>query len=511
MNITNFVGNKLKTNFMDNKWTTKRYLRSVSNFHLWNENPRLDPTEIYLTTKDYVEGMFRNESGREDFVNLAKSIVENGFLSLDPIVIWKNDKGQYVVAEGNRRIAVIKLLLDPQKAPKSIRRAFISLSSKIDKNKYEKIPVCVAPSFNACIWYINQRHEAKSTQKRWGRENYMIWISTLYDRFGKDIKRVKLFTGATESEIVKVICILRLKEKLCEDLVGRLTESEIDKINSSQFPITTFERVVNNSFAKNFFKLNFESDRIIIKAEYNSFLDAFAVFFHRLLLPNTDELYIDSRSLNTSDSISAILAQLPTVTPSDSVEKEIVTFPSDNDFRNSRNTNSDSQRKRQEDGNKKDTELSNPNRPHIIPNECCMVNTDFRLNELFKELKKLPVRSYANVACAALRVFLDISVRNYLRDNNWVDEIISQNRIKDFEKLELHTRVNFLCSKMPNGRAKEVCARLVNPQNDFSIATLNRYVHSNETYAIGQDFVNRFWDSMYPLLKELAGISEDYN
>ncbi len=48
---------------MDNKWTTKRYLRSVNNLHLWNENPRLDPTDVYLTTKDYVEGMFRNESG----------------------------------------------------------------------------------------------------------------------------------------------------------------------------------------------------------------------------------------------------------------------------------------------------------------------------------------------------------------------------------------------------------------------------------------------------------------
>ena len=496
---------------MVNKWTTKRYLRSVGNLHLWNENPRLDPTEVYQTTKDYVEGMFRNESGREDFVSLAKSIVENGFLSLDPIVIWKNDKGQYVVAEGNRRIAVVKLLLDPKKAPKSIRRAFISLSSKIDKKQFEKIPVCVAPSFNACIWYINQRHEAKSTQKRWGRENYMIWISTLYDRFGKDIKRVKLFTGATESEIVKVICILRLKEKLCEDLVGRLTEAEIDKINSSQFPITTFERVVNNSSAKNFFKLNFENDRITIKAEYSSFLDAFAVFFHRLLLPNTDELYIDSRSLNTSDSISAILAQLPTVTPSDSVEKEIVTFPSDNNFRNNRNTSSDSQHQTQENGGKSDSELNNPNRTHIIPKECNIVNTDYRLNELFKELKKLPVRSYANVACAALRVFLDISVRNYIRDNNWIDEIVSHNKQKEFERVELQTRINFLCSKLQSKAAKEVCTRLSNYQNEFSIATLNRYIHSNETYAIGQDFVNRFWDSMYPLLKELAGISEDYN
>ena len=66
---------------MDNKWTTKRYLRSISNLHLWNENPRLDPTEVYLTTKDYVEGMFRNESGREDFINLARSIGKQPILT----------------------------------------------------------------------------------------------------------------------------------------------------------------------------------------------------------------------------------------------------------------------------------------------------------------------------------------------------------------------------------------------------------------------------------------------
>lgn len=496
---------------MDNKWTTKRYLRSISNLHLWNENPRLDPTEVYLTTKDYVEGMFRNESGREDFINLARSIVENGFLSLDPIVIWKNEKGQYVVAEGNRRIAVVKLLLEPQKAPKSIRRAFISLSSKIDKNLFEKIPVCVAPSFEDCIWYINQRHEAKSTQKRWGRENYMIWIASLYDRFGKDIKRVKSFTGATESEILKVICILRLKEKLCEDLVGRLTESEISKINSSQFPITTFERVVNNSSAKDFFNLNFESDRITIKAEYSSFLDAFAVFFHRLLLPNSDEMYIDSRSLNTSESINSVLGQLPKVNRSEVVEKVIDIFPFGNTSDDNCNKKTGSHHNEQTDRNKNNAELNNPNRTHIIPKECNIVNTDFRLNELFKELKRLPVRNYANVACAALRVFLDISVRNYIRDNDWVDEIEHQTKNKEFEKIELHTRINFLCSKIQNKKAKDVCNRLANPQNDFSIATLNRYIHSNETYAIGQDFANRFWDSMYPLLKELAGISEDIN
>ena len=490
---------------MDTKWTTKRFIRSVNNLHLWSENPRLDPSDVYLTTRDYVEGMFRNESGREDFINLAKSIVENGFLSLDPIVIWKNEKGQYVVAEGNRRVAVLKLLQEPRKAPNSIKRAFISLASKINRGQFEKIPVCVAPSFEACIWYINQRHEAKSTQKRWGRENYMIWISSLYHQFGHDINRVKSFTGATESEIVKVICVLRLKEKLCRDMDGRLTPDEIEKINSPQFPITTFERVVNNSRAKEFFKINFDDDKVTIKAEYNSFLDSFAVLFHRLLLPNTDEEYIDSRTLNTSEAISSVLGQLPEVIQSDEIEVEIDNFPSESE--NNHSSRSENSPNAQNSGN--DVEFNNPNRAHLIPKECSIITTDYRLGELFKEMRRLPIRSYANVACAALRVFLDIAVRNYIRDNQWENEIISQSRTRDFERIELQTRINFLSSKFSSGRAKEVSVSLCNSQNEFSIATLNRYIHSNETYAVNQKFVNRFWDSMFPLLKDLAGISVD--
>ena len=124
-------------------------------------------------------------------------------------------------------------------------------------------------------------------------------------------------------------------------------------------------------------------------------------------------------------------------------------------------------------------------------------------------MRKLPIRSYANVACAALRVFLDIAVRNYIRDNQWENEIVSQNRTRDFERIELQTRINFLSSKLSNGRAKEVSVSLCNSQNEFSIATLNRYIHSNETYAVNQRFVNRFWDSMFPLLRDLAGISVD--
>lgn len=492
---------------MIKKWTTRRFLRSVNNLHLWDENPRLDPSDVYITTKDYVEGMFRNDSGREDFLSLAKSIVEKGFLSLDPIVVWKNGKGHFIVAEGNRRVAAIKLLLEPQKAPKSIKRAFVTFSNQIDKTQFEKIPVCVAPSFEDCIWYINQRHEAKSTQKRWGRENYMVWISSLYKSFGRNIDRVKSFTGAAESDIHKIMCVLNLKEKLGEDLEGKLTTQEIEQMNSPQFPITTFERVINNAKTKEFFKLSFEDNIVIFKANYQTVLNAFAEFIHRLLLPKTDDNYLDSRTLNTSEAIEEMLNQLPLVEESDKVEMVIAGSDFTSERRDNGEDRSGSNNNQGSGGN--EIEFNNPYRPHLIPKECLIISTDYRLNELFRELKRLSVKNYPNVTCASMRVFFDIAVRNYIRDNQWIEELKSQSRTRDFDKIELATRVTFLGTKFPNGRIKNIIIRLTNPNNEFSLDTLNRYIHSNETYAVNQVFVNRFWDFLYPLLAELTGISID--
>ena len=489
---------------MNNNWTKKRYLRRVNNLRLWNENPRLDPSDVYYTTKDYVDGMFRNENDRDDFVSLAKSIVDNGFLSLDPVVVWKNEKGQYVVAEGNRRVAVLKLLQEPQKAPESIRRVFVAFSSKIDKSQYEKISVCVAPSFEECIWYINQRHEAKSTQKRWGRENYMIWISNLYTRFGKDINRIKSFTGAAESDIIKIICVLNLKEKLTQELTGKLTKEELNLMKSPAFPITTFERVVNNPQAKDFFKMSFEGLQVKVKADYDSFLNAFAVFLHRLMLPRTDEEYLDSRKLNTSEAIANMLQQLPDVKEGDGD----ISFGDNESSSNNQSQYTQMNSKDNKSGRNLDIEINNPNRAHLIPRELEIVTNDYRLKTLFGELKKLSGRTYPNVSCASLRVFLDISVRNYIQDNGWKEELVRTNKSRDFEKIELSTRLNFLSTKVQVKKIKEILIMLTNHQNEFSINTLNRYIHSNDTYIIDRVFVNRFWDFMLPLLKELSGISE---
>lgn len=147
------------------QWLTKRYERSVKHLKLWGDNPRFennDPKRI----EDFVTNMLVLDTDKDNFLNLTQSIVEKGFIPADPIVVWKDTtKNSYFVAEGNRRIAALKLLLEPQKAPKSIRNNITSYSEKINKEIIQKIPVAIAPSFEDTLWYINQRHTPSSNQK----------------------------------------------------------------------------------------------------------------------------------------------------------------------------------------------------------------------------------------------------------------------------------------------------------------------------------------------------------
>ena len=484
---------------MDNKWINKRSLRSVNNLHLWKENPRLDPSETYSSIKDFVNGMFHNQNGKQDFLNLARSIVEKGFLSFDPIVVWQKKKNFYV-AEGNRRVAILKLLLEPRKAPKSIRRSFITLSHKMNLESIEKIPVCVAPSFQDCIWYINQRHEAKSTQKMWGRENYMTWISTLWEYSKQDIDKVQEYTGAVKNEIYNIICFLKLKNQLSEDLIGVLSEEEIEKLNSPQFPITTFERVIKGAKAKALLGLEFNKTNVLIRADYDSLLAVFAKIIHRMLLPQNDPDCLDSRKLNTVSSIEKMLKALPTVETKD----EVIKIIGDEKARNKTDDGYS------ENHTLKTSVKNNPTRNHLIPDNCELnYQDDYRLSMLFRELKELPVKKYSNVVSVSLRVILDIAVKDYIRDKGWIDELRSKNQNKPFDKIELKPRINFVAGKFTSNKLKQIAGQLVVNSNQYSLDTLNGYVHGSDTYMINAQFMNSFWDFLYPLLEELIGVATE--
>lgn len=52
------------------EWLNKRYLRSVDQLRLWDENPRLNPDEKHLTIVDFVEDLIADEADKSSFFDL---------------------------------------------------------------------------------------------------------------------------------------------------------------------------------------------------------------------------------------------------------------------------------------------------------------------------------------------------------------------------------------------------------------------------------------------------------
>lgn len=74
---------------------------------------------------------------REKVMNLAQSISAYGFIPIElPIVIpaGGTQKKLYIVVEGNRRIAVLKMLRDPDKAPEIVQGKNSATSNKTFNN-----------------------------------------------------------------------------------------------------------------------------------------------------------------------------------------------------------------------------------------------------------------------------------------------------------------------------------------------------------------------------------------
>ncbi len=83
----------------------------ISQLKLDPENPRLPESLKRGTDKDIINWMLSDAT----LIDLIASISENGFFQGEPIIVLHED-GKYLVIEGNRRLAAVKLLLNPSLA-----------------------------------------------------------------------------------------------------------------------------------------------------------------------------------------------------------------------------------------------------------------------------------------------------------------------------------------------------------------------------------------------------------
>ena len=120
-------------------WPTAE-LDVLKELHLDPKNVRLEVANAQVEA-DIMEDLFVNE----DALGLVEGICRVGYLTHEiPIAIKR--RGRYVVVEGNRRLAALKAIQNPQLVPE-YRARVATLAAEIpDRTSLAKIQVLVAPN-----------------------------------------------------------------------------------------------------------------------------------------------------------------------------------------------------------------------------------------------------------------------------------------------------------------------------------------------------------------------------
>lgn len=206
------------------------------------ENPR---HEIAQTEKETLTKLF-NTVGTHHMLNLAEDINKNGLLGNQHIVVVYSEKlKKYIVYDGNRRIAVIKLLLAPDKY------------EFLGKNVTEKIKKITQNGVNESLkridCYVTDEEEALQIMEK--------------IHSGEDHGRgVKQWTSR-EKENFKV---RRNKNKSMQYLIDQYTKKYFDGLDiTSILPFTTLQRIFNNPEIKKKIGLDISNENSFTKERVN--------------------------------------------------------------------------------------------------------------------------------------------------------------------------------------------------------------------------------------------------
>ncbi|MGI6085613.1 MAG: hypothetical protein ACOYIF_09230 [Acetivibrionales bacterium] len=191
---------------------------SLSVIRLYLDNPRL--------SKSYSEeeALYKIVADQQKkLVKLAKDIANYRLSELDVIAVFPDtEKGFYRVAEGNRRIAALKLLKDPSlienKYP-AISQDFAKIAER-DKIDFDHINVSIFPAEDdeALIHFLELRHlgeqggvgtvtwnakqKGRFDYKVYGKENLVIFLDELEN---KEILSREQIDGVTKTNWDRIL------------------------------------------------------------------------------------------------------------------------------------------------------------------------------------------------------------------------------------------------------------------------------------------------------------------
>lgn len=447
--------------------------------------------------KDQIECLNRIADFGETFFNLARDIAERG-ITIEPIVIYPSGN-KYIVKDGNRRIAAIKLLHHYDLCEKSAYRLKLQALAELAEqngNLLEEVECYFSDSQDAISDYIWRSHTGENGgigHKDWDTFQQEVFLLSV-GKQGQHWRAAKLALWAADNGI-----------EVKQDI-----------------PLTTISRYFRNP--KNIKQLgfSFHGDEIVPHID-----PVLAVkVAHRLIKDAQDKIVNMSRDKEGSIFLSADQEQYirrvrsdlgldaeghqftgkdgfaGNAVPSTSSGVHIVAPAGENVNPGAYGSAADiSEPGAQNNGAGTVPKVHSTNRTKYVSRTIHPIRLPTgktKIRDVYVELTK--VEDCPTAAMMLVRVFLELTLRGYLASNGLITD---QNRL---ETTKLKDLLNTVRSDLidkekitQNSDLDQVIGKIAKDEI-VSINSMQKYVHSENFHPNNAD-VNKMWSELYPFLK----------
>lgn len=389
---------------------------------------------------------------------LAADIVQNG---LDPstlsiVMRVVGTPVRYTVLEGNRRLAALRVLENPESVAEAVKAQTLTRLRKLSR-RYQDNPIAEVQ----CV-VVKDKDEARH------------WIELRHT--GENEGAGTLKWGSQESANFKARSGVSEIHSQALDLLQR--RGDLSPSLRRKVPATTLKRLMESPDVRA--KLGVESQKgtLALLADEKHVVKALMYVVNALASGKTKvgDVYTKQQRQKYARDFPADLAVTATVKSGEGTAAGHAGGPAPKS------------RAKQASSRKRD---------RLIPKDCVLNIPSGRIHDIEVELRRLSLEDHTNAVSVLFRVFLELSIDSYIDDNPMAG-------------VDLNTKLRIKVEKVANDleakkKINKQQARAIRSANmDTSalapgVNTMNDYIHNEHIFPAPSD-LRAHWNSMQPFI-----------
>ena len=412
---------------------------------------------------------------QEKVMNLAQSIVAHGFIPFQPLIVIPvggDGKELYSVVEGNRRIAALKMLRDPDKCPdEHARKKFRNFQQSLQQSLPSQLECFVFLDLQAAAPLIKLRHLGEQ-----GGAGIVPWGAKESEYFAKRIG------GPGRYEPAMRLLEYATKKKL------------ISQEESNRIPITNVTRLINSREVRDEIGLDLSKGKLSRIASQD--------YFDKAVSDTLRALASGGWSVSKLKNIKQRKGFIEQI----KLEQRWGTYePIDKApvIPDALQAGTKEKEEKPDEKKKKQSSRDSLHRNTPISSAVSMKIQNKRLRKIFIELKTINIEDFTNAASVLTRVFIEGCIDLYLKKNN-IPHLKRETLADKGRKVRKHLISANAGNQNITNDLKGLETFYSEPSSIGSANTFNAVVH-NPNFALTPKELKIIWDRLESCLPWFEG------